>query len=1052
MKSHARLVWFRVFLAMIGFIGARHGVTAQTNGAPSINAPVCAAPILDGALDDACWQAAPSVERLYPRGSGAASTDTTIRLARDQQWLYVGVECRNPRMPHVRQRVFQRGGPVFTDDSFSLYIRPDAKTKAVYEFVFSFANVQYDKRFTADGTREDAWSAPWRSATRVGKAGWTGEMAIPLFVMETEDLASMQVNLVRVFMEVKLDAMQAFESDQRVGLALRPGWQGSGFDAVNFSAVGGMGGFTPEIPFVPQIRAARATGYGQVNGKLTYGVALAVETGSPVGGAAGVRVVEDRGTGPVEVHAQTVNLEGGSVKELALNVPIEDFIERQVTVQLVESGRPANVLTESELDAQSLRVLSRAFVGLSYVTTEPMPVRLEFGLSDALLRDMTLVLEVNGAAAFEQRGLQAVMTPEIPLARLQEGGNAVKVRLMAAGRELAVRELTARRLAPRPGYEVKVDYIKGIMRKDGQPYFCLGLCAHFLYPQPAQEGVEDPAERVFKFLAKDIGLNTLVRTAGAEHLDRFVELADRYGLNVISWKYPQPDDLGEKFGTHPTFATGADSMPLVERRKIWRSWYEQLEPPAIAETTYLRERKNVIAYYNQDEPNLPPQDYRIAVAEWYCKTVNAIDPYRPLMLLFARQIPAGDNWTRWGEILGYDVYPNAYAGGHIYNNPGLGTAYYAHELRERCRQDGKVVWFVPFANLIQPARQQIGMSKAHILCQTYSAIIYGVRGVLYFSLPNVVGPDAWDGLRIACAQIKELSPALLNGDIPQEVRYPKEEFSPLERKFPMINAAVFQYPDGDYLLLAVNVLDYAAQTQFRVPGVRQAERLYGEPGKLDLSGDIFQDKIEGYGTRAYRLKMEKAPAVAAVEVTPTALPDEHAPRVDIDAIAAQLMMGKNYVPNPCFRQQTNPGVPDFYKPGDNAIDDGQKGSGWFVDDGMLWEGFPSLRLAKRMYGVYRAPLTAKPTRVTFSFYAKAAEPEASVSVTILSAKNIAKSFRPTPEWARYQFSFEVPPGDGKNFGLYIMRSLKGTWINGLQLEAGETATEFQDDSILVKKK
>ncbi len=1034
-------------LAAVSFM-ATGGQAAEPPAPLAI--PEIPAPVLDGLLDDAGWQQAAILDRFYAPGSDAPISNTTVRLARDRQWLYLAADCRNPRMGQVRQRVFQRDGAVFTDDSISLYVRPDPKTQALYEFALSFANVQYDKRFRADGAREDAWSAPWRSAARTDDAGWTGELAIPLFVFETDDLAGLRMNLARSLMEVKLDDMNAFESDRRVIAWSRPNVTGSVAPG-GFLETTGLGGFKPEVPFLPRIAAARATGYARDNGALQYGVEADLDTGSPVPGEAVLRVSERRGAGLEAVEAartEPLSLTGGAARVVRVAVPVTDFGDRAVTVRLVEPARPANVLAACDLDAGALQVIRRAVVGRSYVTTEPMPLRLEFGLSEALLRDMTLALEVNGQPAFERRGLTPALDLEIPLASLKEGDNALRVRLLADGRVLAARDLTARRLAPRPGYEVKLDYLKGCMLKDGQPHFPVALFAHFLYPQPVQEGVADPAEPVFKFLGKDIGLTCLVRTHGAEHLDRFMDLAAANGLDVITWSYPKPEDLRSRIlgGQDPVFATGPDAMPLAAKRKIWRGWYEKLEPAAIAETRLLRERRNLIGYYNQDEPNLPPRDYRLAQAESYWKTVTAIDPYRPLMLLFAREIPAGDEWTRWGEILGYDVYPSPHSGGHIYNEPGAGTAFYAAELRERCRRDNKIMWFVPLASLINPGKQPIGMGRNHMLCQAYAAIVYGVRGFLYFGLSNVVGPEAWDALRTICAQVKALSPALLNGDIPQEVRYPGEECRPLERKFPRVNAAVFRYPDGGYLLLAVNVRDVAARTEFQVAGATRAERLFERPGALDCREATFTDTLEGYGVRAYRLALDGAPDPVRVTVTATALPDQRALRVDVPGIIARVMMGKNHLPNPCFRQQANPGIPDFYKPMEPTPDDGRPGSRWFVDAAAPWEGSPSLYLGKKMMGMCYPPPLAKPTRVTFSLYARGAQPGAGVSVALLGAKPASKSFAITTNWARYQGAFDVRATQDTRGWLFVMGAKGAAWINGLQIEQGDAATPFQDDS------
>lgn len=1029
------------------------GMRAWTEEPAAITVtPTAVAPVIDGALDDDCWKTAEKIEHFYERGSDQALTETTVWLAYDAQWLYLGVDCRNPHMTQVRQKIFKRNGPVFMDDSLMLFVRPDRENKSVYELVFSFANVQYGKRFLPDGARDDSWNGIWRSATHVREDGWSGEMAVPLCLFETENLSGMQINLVRNMIEIKLDDMGALESDQRVSHAMRANWDKFGYDLKNFVALGGMDVLKPQAPFLARIAFADLAGYVLDNGQLSYGVDLAVESGSPVAGTVELILLEERGAGFAEIHAERLNLAGMDIQGKKLSIPVEGFADRRIMARLVDGASRADILAERELDTAVLQAVKRVFVARSYYTTEPAAqIRVELGMPDQFLREMSMHMEVNGEAHLRLDGLKAIMTPEIPLAKLKEGENQVSIRLIAAGKNLATRDLIVRRLAPRPGYEVKLDFIKGIMLKNEQPFFPVGVYAHFLYPQPVEAGEECPAERVFKFLGEDIGMNTIVRVHGAEHLERFVDLADKYGLDVITWSYPQPDDLRQKLTKGPTVAGGANAMPLEERLKIWREWYEAGESKAIEETKYLRERRNFIGYYNIDEPNLPPRDFRLANAEWYWKTVTPLDPYRPVMLLFAKHIPEGEQWTRWGGILGYDVYPSPHkdpSGGSFESEPGWMTLYYAYDLRERCRQDNKVMWFVPAGNLFNPLKHPVGLGSAHILCQAYAAIIYGARGLLYFALPNILGPDAWDGLRMVSAQSKELAPALLNGDIAQDIRYPEGALLPLERKFPMVNAAVFQYPEGDYLLLAVNIRDNAAQTEFRIAGLQEAKRLFVNDGQPEQRGDIIAEKIEGYGVRAWRLRIEGSPEIVRVDVASSAIASERAPRVNAKAVAAKLRLGKNHIANPCFRQQTNRQVPDFYKPNPADIDDTSKDSKWFVDDATPWNGMPSLRLNKRMMGSYCAPALAQPDKMTFSFYARGSKPGASIRVSLMGIKKAGKSFKTTTEWTRYSMTFTMPRRSSK-MNIFIMAAEDdAVWINGLQLEQNETPTEFSDDSVL----
>ena len=215
-------------------------------------------------------------------------------------------------------------------------------------------------------------------------------------------------------------------------------------------------------------------------------------------------------------------------------------------------------------------------------------------------------------------------------------------------------------------------------------------------------------------------------------------------------------------------------------------------------------------------------------------------------------------------------------------------------------------------------------------------------------------------------------------------------------------------------------------------------------------------------------KDSKTPVQVAVAMTPDE--DERAPHVDIPGIVRQLMMSKNHMPNPCFEQQTNKGIPDFYRPYFCLSVDpfwGQKGkSDWYIDDTTRWNGKPSLRMLKRKYdlggyktrgffAVFYPPVAAAPVKMTFSLYAKSDDPQASIWLRIDGVP--AHTFRKlTADWQRHQFTFDLPPGSGASLVVrgFLMAPSEGAviWINGLQVEAGEQATEFQDDSVLIKKK
>ncbi len=1066
----------KLWCGLTAFTAVGCGLVTMAAALPPVEIPACGQPpMLDGQLDDPAWRSAAKIANLYQINSDIPAPETEILLLRDNTWLYLGVRCRNPQMEHVTQKAAKNEGQVNRDESVELFIRPSTNSTTYCHFMLSFANVRADRLCTESG-RDAGWNSLWRTVTTRQADGWAAEAAIPLISMDGDDLSSAQINILRNYVEIGLDDMGAVLEEKRVYHVLKPGHKGSVQSFRNYFELRGLGGFKPEVPFAPIIPKAAITGVRRDAGTNFYCLALTLATATPKTGAAQLKIIENFGQGAVTTYTQPVALSG--VLDLFPMVPVGTWRERNITVVLEDPQNGNRLASFAIADTSALNVLKRVYAGRSYYTSEESAdIRVELGLPESMLRTAKLSLELAGAMMVELNGLSPVITPAIPLSKLGQGVNEVKISILMDGNELAQQTVNIVRLDSRPGFETKADFIKGIVLKDGQPFFPVGLYGHTLQRRLGVNGSKEDDEELFRFLAEDIGLNTIIRSKSATNTVAFMHLAEKYGLNVITWTSPQPHPIGWKPGMWPPPPC---DLPLAERLAIQQKEYDAAEPEIIADTRILRDYKNFVAYYNVDEPNLVNPEERIAGAERYWNTITPLDPYRPQLMVYSAYIPPGDDWTRWCDILGYDIYPKLFrpdAGIRI--EPGLSTAYYAWQLRERCRQDNKIMWFVPIASQQDTSRTPIGMNKSRMLCQAWTAIIYGSRGLLYFALSCVVGPDPWDALRTISAQIKEMSPALVNGDVAQKIKYTPDNFQPDEQKFPMVNAAVFQYPDGDYLLLAVNIMPHAVDTKFQVGGLERAARMFCDDKHaefshkdtkaqriLALDGEAFKDKIEPYGTRAYRMKLSRSsvPVQVALEMTP--VKDEIANSVDVAGIVRQLMLGKNHVPNPCFERQFNPGIPDFFRPyfclsTEPAV--GQKGSSWFVDKEVTWNGHPSLRMFKRpfaergyktrgTFGVFYPPASDKPVEMTFSLYARGEKPGATLTVGIESAK---KNFKLTETWQRYHYSFNLPPGGKSNLGARRILMTPGDGaavrVSGLQVEQGGAPTEFQDDSIVVKK-
>ncbi len=106
---------------------------AEAAGPPSVSMVRAeTAPVLDGALDDAAWQAAPVLEGFLLNRAGApASAQTRAQVAWDDRALYLAVRAEEPRMDLLRtDAVEAEAKRVWSDDLIELFVdsRNDERT------------------------------------------------------------------------------------------------------------------------------------------------------------------------------------------------------------------------------------------------------------------------------------------------------------------------------------------------------------------------------------------------------------------------------------------------------------------------------------------------------------------------------------------------------------------------------------------------------------------------------------------------------------------------------------------------------------------------------------------------------------------------------------------------------------------------------------------------------------------------------------------------------------------------------------------------------------
>jgi len=139
-------------------------------------------PKIDGRLDDAVWQDAVVIDGLYqntPRYHEPATEETLIRLAYDDDYLYISAELRDSDPEGIVATQLIQGRSIDSDDRFFVAVDTFDSKRNDYFFqvnangVRSEALRENNSRFIGD------WTAIWQAASQISETGWSTEMAIP---------------------------------------------------------------------------------------------------------------------------------------------------------------------------------------------------------------------------------------------------------------------------------------------------------------------------------------------------------------------------------------------------------------------------------------------------------------------------------------------------------------------------------------------------------------------------------------------------------------------------------------------------------------------------------------------------------------------------------------------------------------------------------------------------------------------------------------------------------------------------------------------------------
>ncbi|MGI6087355.1 MAG: sugar-binding protein [Kiritimatiellia bacterium] len=1082
---------------------------------PEVTAPACSQPpFLDGVLTDECWQSAAVISNFAIFKQPGEIADHKAWLAWDEQWLYIAMEISHPAPKYIKQTVFEADGPVQADDSVEVFLDPGSTNAFYLHYSLNAANIKGDDVFYHDGDMYKRGQMSWRSATRLTEKGWNAEMAFSIDVMTRGQRGPDRVartfpcdwnrgarfNICVNTIKPGFDSQGVLTSEELIQASWAPLLNGY----LEPERFGTLLGIQPDSKasafFLPALTGVEAGAYEFKDGQASYQMLARIQNDSSASGVVEVIVIDKPLAGIAEEARQRQALGIKQEQDVSVRVPLK-MPGRRTAVVWIADALLGGAFDSQFIDEQAMQPANpfTAWLDRSYYTSEKEAIVVCRLLVPEKKRQghQILVKDQSGKTAGRSDALVADTQVAVALDQFPDGKHVLAVEWRGKdGESMSVQNVELVKLPPNPDCETKVDQVNRVWLKDGQPFFPFGLIIN--------GEVTSQDEDYFRHVA-EAGYNTIVRWCG-KHDDpqeymAYLAVAQKYGLYVIDAPPIQPvrpfynwmrEWRGMKIYNQKTFSEQEEVAIALDD-------FEQMLPNLKKCWEMSARTPNLLGTYSVDEPNssggLPAAN--LAVMERFYREFKEIDPYRSITMLYSCNIPPGANWTQWSDILSYDPYVYPGRGAFDYGRPNF-VSQQTIELKRRADSVHKITCMMPLAYHIGDLfRMPRNLTAAEQNCQTYLTIIHGAKGVMYYMLSQIYTQPAWDALSRLAQQMKILGPAIVAPEAPQEIEYQPVQLNAEKKIFPEVQAALFQHPDGRYIMLAANSAHYPMTAVFTVAGLQApVENLFTRQ-TFTVNGNAFSEELEPYGVRAYVLhglaahrqpahSGSEQPAVdnrnSKIQLTVAMLPlpenEAAAKTFAVDEVSKRKLkimqkQKKNYVFNPSVELMSEPGVPDGIKPNMylNWPLVGAPGALWGIETNNPYHGRQCLRLVHQFKGgeppannaanwrittgICYLPMASKPATYTFSVYARAARDGEELGLYIrgMDPPKPEERWKLTRDWKRYSYTSEfkgAPILINQEYYLYTYNKDAVVWVDAMQLEEGDTPTEFEDNSVTLE--
>ena len=197
----------------IAFFCFNSTVTAQNDASyepKTITAIRTEEPIrMDGLLNEPVWKTAVPADgfrQVEPSEGAPATENTEVRIAYDDNNLYIGVFCHESDPSTILHNELKYDGAVGNDDHFEFVIDTFNDHRNGSYFAINANGARLDGKISNSsgnvGNVNQDWNGIWDVSTKIGESGWTAEFVIPFRTLRFSDdpVQTWRINFKREMM------------------------------------------------------------------------------------------------------------------------------------------------------------------------------------------------------------------------------------------------------------------------------------------------------------------------------------------------------------------------------------------------------------------------------------------------------------------------------------------------------------------------------------------------------------------------------------------------------------------------------------------------------------------------------------------------------------------------------------------------------------------------------------------------------------------------------------------------------------------------------------